>query len=108
MDIMSADYADTHFPCQLWDAGQNGLTISLFEWNKDTKIMLYGQRDYAYGDILTKPVFAEGDPTRLYHLTEIESLMEQRGMRVVSAYGKFDGTLASENEIQLRVYSQKA
>lgn len=31
MDIVSADYADTHFPCKLWDAGERGLTLSSFE-----------------------------------------------------------------------------
>lgn len=31
MDIMSADYADAHYPCKLWDCGKNGVTLSAFE-----------------------------------------------------------------------------
>ena len=38
MDIMNGSYADQHFPCRLWD-----------EWNRETRVMLYGQRDFAYG-----------------------------------------------------------
>ena len=26
MDIMNGSYAQTHFPCKLWDAGEKGLT----------------------------------------------------------------------------------
>ena len=52
MDIVSADYADTHFPCQLWDAGEKGLSLSRFEWNKDTCIMIYGQIDTLYDTLL--------------------------------------------------------
>ncbi|MFR5553709.1 MAG: class I SAM-dependent methyltransferase, partial [Roseburia intestinalis] len=32
MDIMNGSYAQTHFPCKLWDAGEKGLTLSAFEW----------------------------------------------------------------------------
>ncbi|SFR91323.1 class I SAM-dependent methyltransferase [Anaeromicropila populeti] len=107
MDIVSADYADTHFPCSLWDAGSNGLTLSKFEWDRESNIMLYGQEDYKYGTILNKPVFSEGCPTRLYHRNEIYDIMEQRHMQVVQMFGKFDGTPASASEIQMMVYSKK-
>lgn len=107
MDIMSADYADTHFPCSLWDSGLHGLTLSRFEWDKESRIMLYGQNDFAYGKVLTKPVFTTGNPTRLYHADEIRSIMNQRNMQVIGMYGKFDGTPYSSNEIQMMVYSQK-
>ena len=35
MDIMNGSYAQTHFPCKLWDAGEKGLTLSAFEWEKE-------------------------------------------------------------------------
>ena len=31
MDIMNGSYAQTHFPCKLWDAGEKGLILSAFE-----------------------------------------------------------------------------
>ena len=107
MDIMSADYADTHFPCNLWDMGQNGITLSKFEWDKESQIMLYGQNDYTYESILTKPEFDKADPIRLYHRTEIEHIMKERGMTVTQVFGKFDGSPGSCNDIQMIVYSQK-
>ena len=55
MDIMNGSYAQTHFPCKLWDAGEKGLTLSAFEWEKDRKTLIYGQVDYMYGEALYKP-----------------------------------------------------
>lgn len=107
MDIVSANYADTHFPCSLWDAGEKGLTLSQFEWDKESKIMLYGQLDYYFGEILNKPVFDTGCPTRLYHMNEVHKIMQNRGMQVVQMFGTFDGIEASSNELQMMVYSEK-
>ena len=39
MDIMNGDYAATHFPCKMWDAGEKCLTLSNFEWNNETKTL---------------------------------------------------------------------
>ena len=108
MDIMSADYADAHFPCNLWEAGDISLTLSRFEWDKESKVMLYGQNDFSYGNPLAKPNFAAGDPIRLFHAQEIKDLLSARGMDVVKIFGKFDGTPASANEIQMMVCSQKS
>ena len=108
MDIMSADYADTHFPCNLWDAGEKGITLSRFEWDRESQIMLYGQNDFTYGEPLMAPHFEAGDPIHLYHLNEIEQIMKDRNMNVRQVFGKFDGTPGSENEIQMIVYSEKA
>ena len=66
MDIMNGSYAQTHFPCKLWDAGEKGLTLSAFEWEKDRKTLIYGQVDYMYGEALYKPEMKEGNPIRLY------------------------------------------
>ena len=40
MDIMNGSYAQTHFLCKLWDAGEKGLTLSAFEWEKDRKTLI--------------------------------------------------------------------
>lgn len=107
MDIMNADYADTHFPCNLWDMGQTGITLSRFEWDAESRIMLYGQNDFVYGDVLSMPRFDLADPIRLYHRGEIETIMAQRGMRVMKVFSRFDGTPGTDNDIQMIVYSQK-
>ena len=37
MDIMNGSYAETHFPCKLWDEGEKCLILSAFEWEKRVK-----------------------------------------------------------------------
>lgn len=107
MDIMNADYAEHHFPCKLWDAGEKCLTLSQFEWDKITKIMLYGQRDYEYGSILSAPRIEQGNPTRLYTLSEIKTILCERGLTVQNSFADFEGTPSSADSIQLLVYSVK-
>jgi len=107
MDIMNAGYADTHFPCQLWDAGTKCLTLSKFEWDKDTKIMMYGQLDYAYGTNLPKPVMDKGNPTRLYHIEEVRLIMEARHMHLRASFSNFTDKPVTDNDIQMENYSQK-
>lgn len=107
MDIMNGGYADTHFPCKQWDAGEKGLTLSVFEWDSATRTMLYGQQDYPYGAVLTKPVFMEGNPIRLYTLEEIAEIYGRIGMRVVESFADFSGRPSSENGIQLLVSALK-
>ena len=105
MDIMNGSYAQTHFPCQLWDAGEKGLTLSAFEWEKESKTLIYGQIDYMYGEALYKPEIAEGNPIRLYTLNEIEAIFSKLGLHICKSYADFSGKLSSNNDIQLIVYS---
>lgn len=107
MDIMNGGYARTHFPCKFWDAGDRGLTLSLFEWDEASKSLLYGQRDYPYGETLTKPEFSEGNPIRLYTLEELRELLGWREMAVVKSFADFTGRPSGDNGIQLLVYSRK-
>lgn len=105
IDIQSGDYADAHFPQKLWDAGSETLTLSNFEWDRKTRIMLYGQVDFPYGEILQKPDMQYGNPTRLYTCDEIKKMMQERGMEVVAAYQDYEGREAGEDGIQLMVSS---
>ena len=107
MDIMNGSYADQHFPCRLWDAGQKCLTLSAFEWNRETRVMLYGQRDYEYGQPLTRPDIDEGNPIRLYTLAEITDILSSHGMEVFGVYADFDGTVSSDQHIQLLICAEK-
>ncbi|MGN0247242.1 MAG: class I SAM-dependent methyltransferase [Lachnospiraceae bacterium] len=107
MDIMNGNYAETHFPCKLWDEGEKCLTLSNFEWDKETKTLIYGQLDYPYGEPLPKPEMIEGNPIRLYSLDEIKGIFSDLGMSVYDSYADFSGTLSSDNHIQLMVFSKK-
>ena len=83
------------------------MTLSLFEWDEESKTLLYGQRDYLYGEPLTKPEIPEGNPIRLYTLEELRTLLGARGMAVVDSFSDFSGKPSSKNAIQLLVYSRK-
>lgn len=107
MDIMNGSYADTHFPCRMWEAGTKCLTLSSFEWDSRTRIMLYGQLDFPYGTTLSEPVMEEGNPIRLYTLQEIKEIYAALGMQVCGTYAAYDGTPSSDNAIQLMVSAQK-
>ena len=105
MAIMNGSYAQTHFPCKLWDAGEKGLTLSAFEWEKDRKTLIYGQVDYMYGEALYKPEMKEGNPIRLYSLDEITEIFGKLGLRICNSFADFSGKPSSDNDIQLMVYS---
>lgn len=107
MDIINAEYAEVHFPCKTWDPGLNGLTLSQFEWNEKTRIMLYGQLDLKYGSMLTRPLIEYGNPTRLYSLSEVEEIMLRHSMKVKKTWSDYHGELSSENAFQLMVFSEK-
>ena len=100
MDIMNGSYAQTHFPCKLWDAGEKGLTLSAFEWEKDRKTLIYGQVDYMYGEALYKPEMKEGNPIRLYSFDEITEIFCKLGLRICNSFADFSGKPSSDNDIQ--------
>lgn len=107
MDIMNGNYAQSHFPCKLWDAGEKGLTLSNFEWDSESKTLIYGQMDFPYGSIMEKPLMEEGNPIRLYSLGEIATIFSGLGMKVNRSFADFKGRPSSDNDIQLLVCSQK-
>lgn len=107
LDVMSADYADTHFPCNLWDMGEYGITLSRFEWDRKSQVLLYGQNDFAYRQVLPIPKFEYGDPIRLYHKKELQQLLEERGLTVLQHYSDYTGTPGHENAPQMLLYSRK-
>ena len=91
--------------CKLWDAGEKGLTLSAFEWEKDRKTLIYGQVDYMYEEALYKPEMKEGNPIRLYSLDEITEIFCKLGLRICNSFADFSGKPSSDNDIQLMVYS---
>ncbi|MDD3154338.1 MAG: class I SAM-dependent methyltransferase [Victivallaceae bacterium] len=107
MDLMNGEYADTHFPCQLWDAGAKGLTLSKFEWDAQTRILLYGQQDFRYGDTLPRPVFDKGCPQRIYTGKELRDILASHGMTLTAAYANFSSRPANVNELQMEICSRK-
>lgn len=77
-DICNAEYAEHFFPKVGWEIGEKALALSKFEWNKETRRMLYGGWDIPYGLPAQKPNITTGDPTRLYSIAELKSILQQR------------------------------
>jgi len=107
MDICNADHAEHYFPKQSWEAGENVLTLSTFEWNKETRRMLYDGRNIPYGLPVQKPTLTTGAPIRLYSKIELDSILKQRQMTIIDTFSNYLGEEASFKELQLMVYSKK-
>ena len=103
--VMGRRHQQTSRFCKLWDAGEKGLTLSAFEWEKERKTLIYGQVDYMYGEALYKPEIAEGNPIRLYSLDEITEIFGKLELRICNSFADFNGKPSSDNDIQLMVYS---
>jgi hypothetical protein len=70
--------------------------------------MIFGNRDFAYGETISKPDITEGDPTRIYTLNEIREIMLQRNMKVIDAFAGYSKNPSSANDFQMLVHSKKA
>ena len=75
---------------------------------KKSKILLYGQLDYPYGEPLRKPEMKEGNPIRLYTISEISKIFSMLGMSVCKSYADYTGKPSSAHDIQLMVYSVRS
>jgi len=107
MDIGNAEHAEHYFPVQYWDAGENALSVSRFEWDDKKRIMLYGDNTIVYGEPALKPDISYGAPQRLYSIDEINEIWKQRGMQIEQTFSNYYGKNASYKELQLMVYSMK-
>ena len=106
-DLVNGSYAQAHFPVKLWEAGEHSLSLSEFDWDPDPHIMMFGNQDFAYGEPVTKPEIAEGDPTRVYTLAELADKMEKRNMEVLEAFAGYTKAPASSQTFQMLVHSRK-
>jgi SAM-dependent methyltransferase len=106
MDICNAEHAEFYFPKCSYEIGEKELSLSIFEWDKENRIMLYGGFGIPYGEPARKPEVPYGDPTRLYSVNELEVILRKRNMRIIDTYSNYYGKEASYKEIQLMVYSE--
>ena len=47
-DLVCGDYVETHFPVKLWEAGEKSISLSEFEWDPKTRIMIFGNQDFIH------------------------------------------------------------
>jgi 2-polyprenyl-3-methyl-5-hydroxy-6-metoxy-1,4-benzoquinol methylase len=108
MDICNAEHAIACFPKRHWEIGSKSLTLPEFIWEENTKRMLYSQWEAEFGKILEKPKEIKLLNTiRLYTKNELEKILEDRKMKIISTFSNYYGKKDSKNELQLIVYSEK-
>jgi len=109
MDICNADHAEYYFPKKHWQIGKHSLALAQFDWNVNTRQMRYAGYDIPYGEITKKPSIniENVNPTRLYSLEELKSILGQRGLNIISSFSNYYGKELTVKELQLMVYSKK-
>jgi SAM-dependent methyltransferase len=112
MGLCSATHAKKHFPKRHWEAGLQSLSLADFRWNAATSRMLYQGRTLKYGESLKafpNEFSASGDNgTRLYTLDELRTILHQRGLKILAAYGAYDTSIpASEDRLMQVICSRK-
>ncbi|MDF2944187.1 MAG: hypothetical protein K0S01_3045 [Herbinix sp.] len=107
MDVCNAEHAEHYFPKRCWDIGEKALALSVLEWDKESRRMLYGGYDIPYGEPARKPEIPLGDPTRLYSIDELDVILRKRSMKIIDTYSNYYGKEATYKELQLIVYSEK-
>jgi SAM-dependent methyltransferase len=107
MDLVNAEHAELCFPRRGWEVGEKALALSLFEWDKENRKVLYAGWDVPYGMPAEKPAFYEGDSYRLYSKAELREILMKRNMKMVHTFSNYYGKNDSPQELQLLVYAQK-
>ena len=107
LDVCNGEHAAKYFPKKWWEAGEAALSLAQFDWDPQTRRMLFGGWEYPYGQPAGKPRIETGDPIRLYTPAELAALYDARGMRVESAFSTYDGKPSDDRELQLLVVARK-
>ncbi|MHB8064994.1 MAG: SAM-dependent methyltransferase [Ruminiclostridium sp.] len=108
MDICNAEHAEHYFPKRYWDIGSTTLALPIFDWDKETRRMLFGEWEIKFGEVAQKPDSIEPcTSARLYSKSELDAILQLRQMKVVTTFSDYHGKEASNKELQLMVYSQK-
>ncbi len=107
MDVCNAEHAQAYFPKRSWAIGDKEFSFSEFDWDPQKRTMLYGGGGFTYEETAKKPEVPEGNPTRLYSISELNAIFSERNMRIVDTFSDYSGKPATYKELQLMVYSIK-
>jgi SAM-dependent methyltransferase len=108
MDIGNGGYAARHFPRRAWVLGNKTLSLADFEWDAEKSLMYYGDLEFKFGEVLTKPEILYSNPTRLYNQTELKEIYDKRGMTFLQAWGDFKSSQpATDDVFQMQVLAVK-
>jgi SAM-dependent methyltransferase len=108
MDICNADHAEAYFPKRHWEIGSSTLSLPEFDWDRETRRMLFSEWGITFGQTARKPDCLEPcSSTRLYSKAELETILDLRQMEIVNSFSDYYGREDSVKELQLMMYSRK-
>lgn len=109
IDICSQDYAKIQFPKRHWEIGTKQISLPWFDYDENTKRMLYGGFDIPLGKAVELPdVLVPHSSIRLYSYNEIQAIFRSLGLKALYGYGDYDlKQPADQKHLQLIIVSQK-
>ncbi|MCL2532005.1 MAG: class I SAM-dependent methyltransferase [Oscillospiraceae bacterium] len=107
MDICNAEHAQRFFPKRHWQLGEKELALAVFDWDDETRRMLFGGGSVRLGEIAQAPVIVPKNPTRLYMKDELTSILQARGMEILRVFSGYTGKPQTSKELQLLVCAEK-
>ena len=107
--VCSQEHAVLHFPKRNWEIGEKGISLPQFEYDEQTKRMLYGGFGIKFGEVAKPPGNIEAhSSTRLYSFSEITNIFDMLGVDTQSCYGDYDINVPySDKNLQMVIVSQK-
>ena len=79
-----------------------------FEWDPVERRMLYGGWSIKFGEIAAPPQNTEAHSSiRLYSIGELEAILSDRNMKILVTRADYGEQPASDDKMQLQVYSRK-
>ncbi len=108
LQVLNRQHAEKYFPRRDWDFGQQAISLVDFQWDSDKNRMYYSERLAYWGQVLNECDEVLNTSVRLYSLSELEDILERRGMRVVCTSSSLTERIEFQgNELILVVHSKK-
>ena len=104
MGVNNADYAESHFPENICEIGSKMITIWQSYWVAEKRSMICVPYNIRYGEIAVKPpqIDIENETAmRLYSLTELEQIFQQRGMKIAASFANYTDKKSSNKNLVL-------
>lgn len=109
LDICNAEHAERCLPKRHWDIGEKTLSLPSFDWDAETRRMLFTDWGITFGEVAEKPTAQDAwTTTRLYSKAELADIYAARGMRITDTFCDYAGTPDDSREMQLIVAAIKA
>lgn len=109
IDICNREHAVMHFPKKHWEIGSDSISLPVFDYDAETKRMLYGGFGIVFGEVARPPASIDAhSSTRLYSYDEVKDIFSKLGVETLNGYGDYNlATPADHRHLQLLAVSAK-